>query len=372
MRGAKRFLSFVMVLALVIGVFAGCAQDGGDNGTADEPKADAGEQSIQDRADELIKTPNVRVVIGSTSTGGDTYQSSNLVSQKLGEVLGKNLKVDAVGSSNGFDAIKRINDGSTIMIFHDMAYLGYLYGREGYTDIFEDYKIGPTVAINPGNAFSAAKDSKFDTAQEVIEAVGNGETVRVAIQPGGVSEIGYSAMKNAIKIQYPGKEENLIAVNTGSQSDKNQLLFDGQADIIHSSVQANEQYNNLPADDQKAMKFIWLTARKSTIEQANEEGFGDTTREELLQYVEPNVTVTQDGTKDFVFDKEFFVLFNKDTDPEIVKLYEEALAEAFEDEELIQEMKDAFFIPNYRSVEDSNAHLKEKVGSYEQIIQSIK
>ncbi len=258
------------------------------------------------------------------------------------------------------------------MIFHDMAYLGYLYGKEGYTDIFADYKVGPTVAINPGNAFSAAKDSKYNTAEDVIEAVGNGETVRVAIQPGGVSEIGYSAMKNAIKINYPGKEENLVAVNTGSQSDKNQLLFDGQADVINSSVQANEQYNHLPADDQKAMKFIWLTARKSTLEQANESGFGDTTREELLQYAEPNVSVTQDGSKNFVFDKEFFVLFNKDTDPEIVKLYDEALAKAFEDEALTKEMKDAFFIPNYKNVEEANAYLKDKVSSYDKIIKSLK
>ncbi len=372
MIGAKRFLSFVMVLALVVGVFAGCSQDGGDNGATNEPSTDGAEQSIQDRADELIKTPNIRVVIGSTSTGGDTYQSSSIVAKKLGEVLDKNLKVDAVGASNGFDAIKRINDGSTIMIFHDMAYLGYLYGKEGYTDIFADYKVGPTVAINPGNAFSAAKDSKYNTAEDVIEAVGNGETVRVAIQPGGVSEIGYSAMKNAIKINYPGKEENLVAVNTGSQSDKNQLLFDGQADVINSSVQANEQYNHLPADDQKAMKFIWLTARKSTLEQANESGFGDTTREELLQYAEPNVSVTQDGSKNFVFDKEFFVLFNKDTDPEIVKLYDEALAKAFEDEALTKEMKDAFFIPNYKNVEEANAYLKDKVSSYDKIIKSLK
>lgn len=34
------------------------------------------------------------------------------------------------------------------MIFHDQAYLGFLYGVKGYFDIFEKYKIGPAIAIN--------------------------------------------------------------------------------------------------------------------------------------------------------------------------------------------------------------------------------
>ena len=33
------------------------------------------------------------------------------------------------------------------------AYLGHLYKVRGYSDIFTDYKVGPTVAINPGDAF---------------------------------------------------------------------------------------------------------------------------------------------------------------------------------------------------------------------------
>ena len=76
-------------------------------------------------------------------------------------------------------------------------------------------------------------------------------------------KLAYSALKNAVKIRLsgPGRQHRL-AVNTGSQADKNQLLFDGQADLINGSVQANEQYTRLPAEDQKAMRFVWLTARK--------------------------------------------------------------------------------------------------------------
>ena len=322
-------------------------------------------------AQKLIKG-NVRIVIGSKSTGGDTYQNTSIVAAELAKKLDVNVKVDAVGATAAFKALERMSDGHTIMVFHDQSYLGYLYGVQGYVNIFEEYTVGPTVAINPGNAYLAPKNSPYNTIQDVIDACGQGTKVRVAIQPGGVSEIGFSAMKNAVKIQYPGMEENLVAVNTGSQADKNQLLFDGQADVINGSVQANEQYTRLPADDQKAMKFLWLTARNQTIAQANPEGMGETSREDLLKFVEPNATVTQDGTKNFTFDKEFFVLYNKDMKSELVDYYDKALTEIFAGGQIQETQKKSFFIPNFMPSAEAQAYLKEKMEIYRVIINAIK
>ncbi|WP_104205444.1 ABC transporter substrate-binding protein [Billgrantia saliphila] len=314
---------------------------------------------------------NVRVVIGSTSTGGDTYQNSSIVVDQLSEKLDINMKVDAVGASSAFRTLDRDARGNTLMIFHDQAYLGHLYGVEGYADIFEKYTIGPTVAINPGNAYLVPMDSPYETLDDIIAAVGEGETVRVAIQPGGVSEIGFSALKNAIAIEHPGQEDNLVAVNTGSQSDKNQLLFDDQVDLINGSVQANEQYTRLPEEDQKAMRFVWLTARQETIQQAPEEGLGQTTREQLLQHVEPNVHVTMGDDETFTFDKEFFFLYNKDMDPGIVEQIDEALAEIFEEGEIQEAQKSAFFIPNFRPSGEASEYLEEKRSRYAEIIENI-
>lgn len=314
---------------------------------------------------------NIRVVIGSTSTGGDTYQNSSIVVDQLAEKLGLNMKVDAVGASSAFRTLDRDSRGNTLMIFHDQSYLGHLYGVEGYDDIFEKYTVGPTLAINPGNAYLVPKNSPYETLDDIIAAVGNGETVRVAIQPGGVSEIGFSALKNAISIEHPGQEDNLVAVNTGSQSDKNQQLFDGQADVINGTVQANEQYTRLPEDDQKAMRFVWLTARQDTIEQAPEEGLGQTSREQLLEYVEPNVHVTMGDDESFTFDKEFFFLYNKDMDPAIVEQIDEALAEIYEEGEIQEIQKNAFFIPNFKPSDEASAYLADKMARYEEIISNI-
>ncbi|PLX89598.1 MAG: ABC transporter substrate-binding protein [Desulfuromonas sp.] len=322
-------------------------------------------------ADKVIDG-NLRVVIGSKSTGGDTYQNSAIVADALAKKLDINVKVDAVGASAAFQALDRAGvRGNTIMIFHDQAYLGYLYGKKGYFDIFDKYIVGPTVAINPGNAYLVPKSSPYQTIEDIINACGKGTKVRVAIQPGGVSEIGYTALKNAISLKYPGKEGNLVAVNTGSQSAKNQLLFDGQADLINGSVQANEQYTRLPADDQKAMRFVWLTARSATIQQAPAAGLGQTTRDQLLQFVEPNAKVPFDANSYFTFDKEFYFLFNKGLDPKVIAAIDEALTEIYTEGKIQETQKKSFFIPNFKPSVEAAAYLKGKMEMNKKIISSM-
>ncbi len=314
---------------------------------------------------------NIRLVIGSKSTGGDTYQNSAIVADALAKKLDINVKVDAVGSSEAFKALERDSRGTTIMIFHDQSYLGNLYGVRGYDDIFDNYIVGPTVAINPGNAYLVAKNSPMQSMEDVFAAAAAGKRVRVAIQAGGVSEIGFSAMKNAARVMNPGSEVNIVPVNTGSQADKNQLMFDGQADVINGSVQANEQFTQLPSSDQKAMRFIWLTAREETIEQANPEGMGDTSREELLAFTTPNVSVTLDGSSNFTFDKEFFFLFNKDMDAEQIAAIDTALKEIYDAGEIQKTQKASFFIPNYKPQAEASTYLKAKRDQYRQVIESI-
>ncbi|WP_251976303.1 ABC transporter substrate-binding protein [Salinicola avicenniae] len=324
-------------------------------------------------ADDCPLPGNLRVVIGSTSTGGDTYQNSSIVVDHLAEKLDINAKVDAVGAMAGFRALERSRHGNTVMIFHDQSYLGNLYGVNGYPDIFADYQIGPTVAINPGNAYLVPKDSPYQNLQEIIDAAGNGEQVRVAIQPGGVSEIGFSALKNAVRLQYPGQEGNIVAVNTGSQADKNQLLFDGAVDVINGSVQANEQYTQLPEDDQKAMRFVWLTAREDTIEQTNEAGMGDTSREQLLAYVAPNVSVpmNEGADENFTFDKEFFFLYNKDMDPAAIDCIDNALAEIYDEGGIQEQQKRSFFVPDFKPSAEAASYLEQKRDQYESIIDNL-
>lgn len=314
---------------------------------------------------------NVRLVIGSKSTGGDTYQNSAIVAEALAEHLGINIKVDAVGASEAFKALKRDKRGSTLMIFHDQSYLGHLYGRQGYDDPFANYAIGPTVAINPGNSYLVPANSPYQSMQDILDAAKAGERVRVAIQPGGVSEIGFSAMRNAARVGTPGSEENLVAVNTGSQSDKNQSMWDDLADVINGSIQANEQFTQLPEGDAKAMRFVWVTARDKTLEQAPAKGMGNTTRDQLLKYATPATSVTVDGEQDFTFDKEFFFLYNPDMDPAIAKQIDTALTEIYAKGEIQERQKGSFFIPNFLPSDQALSHLEAKRDTYRRVIAEI-
>ncbi len=314
---------------------------------------------------------NVRLVIGSTSTGGDTYQNSAIVAEALAEELGINIKVDAVGSSEAFKALGRDKRGTTLMIFHDQAYLGNLYGVKGYADPFEKYTVGQTVAINPGNAYLVPADSPYSSMEDILAAAEAGTRVRVAIQPGGVSEIGFSAMKNAARLRSPGSEDNLVPVHTGGQSDKNQTLWDGLSDVINGSIQGNEQYTQLPADDAKAMKFVWITARAATLEQAPEAGMGGTTRDDMLQYASPMTSVPVDASSDFTFDKEFFFVYNKDMNPAISAEIDAALTAVFARGEIQKRQKGSFFIPNFLPLAEAQKHLSNKRETYKGVIAEI-
>lgn len=315
---------------------------------------------------------NVRLVIGSGSTGGDTYQAAALVADALSQQLGVNIKVDAVGASEAFKAVGRDKRGTTIMLHHDQSYLANLYGIKGSPDPFDGYVIGPTLAINPGNAYLVAKNSPYQSMDDVLKAAADGQKVRVAIQPGGVSEIGFSAMKNAAKLASPGSEENIVAVNTGDQADKNQAMFDGLADIINGSIQANEQFAELAEDDQKAMRFIWITATPEALEQGPEAGIGNMTRDDMLKYAAPETRVPMSADEDFTFDKEFFLIYNKDMDPAQMDTIDAALTEVFAGDALKGRLLEAFFIPDLRTRADSEAHLKQKRDDYATIIEALK
>lgn len=303
---------------------------------------------------------NLRMVIGSTSTGGDTYQNSAIVADALAAQLGINIRVDPVGTNEAFNATGRDSRGTTIMLHHDQVYLSHLYGIPNMVDPFEAFAIGPTVSINPGNAFLSKKGSALNSMAAIFEAAAAGERVRVAIQPGGVSEIGFTAMLNAARLLNPGSEANIVAVNTGSQADKNQSMWDDLSDVINGSVQSNEQFTQLPAEDQTAMEFVWITAREATLEQAPEAGYGGTDRTALMRYATPQTSVTMDGTQDFVFDKEFFLLYNKEMDQGLADEIDAGLAEVYAAGQIQQTQTSQFFIPNYLPQAEALAHLSGK------------
>jgi len=314
---------------------------------------------------------NIRLVIGSASTGGDTYQNASILAKALAAKLHVKIKIDALGVSRAFKALRRDKRGATIMFFHDQSYLAHLYGVQGSYDIFKSFIVGPTISINPGNAYLVAKSSPYKTIKDVLTAVAGGTKVRVAIQPGGVSELGLSAMRNAARINALGSEANIVPVRTGDQADKNQAMWDDLADVIHGSIQANEQYTKLPVSDVKAMRFLWLSASYSILVQA-EKSHSDSKRGDLLKYATPRTSVTFDGHRNFTFDKTFFMLYNQDTDSRIMDTMDKALAEIYDEGKIQKRFLQAFFIPAFTPRSQARKIIEQKNDDYAKIIKELK
>ena len=128
----KKLTALLLSASMVVGLLAGCgnssSNNGGSTNTSDPGSEQTGEVSNAS-GESSLKGKRVRVVIGSTSTGGDSYMIADMVTRYLGEEMGFNGKVDAVGNAQALDAVSKADgDGTTIMMFHDMAYLSVLFG----------------------------------------------------------------------------------------------------------------------------------------------------------------------------------------------------------------------------------------------------
>ena len=83
------------------------------------------------------------------------------------------------------------------------------------------------------------------------------------------------------------------------------------------------------------------------------------------------MSVTQDGKKNFTFDKEFFFLYNKKMDPAQIAEIDKALTEVFKDGKIQETMKKSFFIPDFLPSTEAEAYLKDKMAQYKVIIKAL-
>ncbi|MDK2958063.1 MAG: hypothetical protein PWP47_107 [Synergistaceae bacterium] len=300
---------------------------------------------------------NVRVVIGSTSTAGDSYLIAETVSRHLGKALGANMKVDAVGAAVALDTMQKARpDGKTIMIFHDMTYLGVSF--KAYDEIYrlENMEIGPRVAQNPGAAWAARKDAPYNTMAEIpgyLKANPDAK-VRMACEAGGVSHIGFIAFWKWVENKY-GKDiaDRIVVIVGGSTSDKIQLLIDGNADVIFADYTSLLDYTKV--DDKKiAMKFVGLLD--------NVEGI------DVPSYADQGITLT-DGSE-FRFSKDFLIYLPKNFPAEMIKALDDAMKTVSEDPQFKEDMAKMSYRGSYLNSAAAKEFIYKKRDSLQGLIDS--
>ncbi|WP_320128830.1 hypothetical protein [uncultured Sphaerochaeta sp.] len=298
---------------------------------------------------------NIRVVIGSTSTSGDSYLIAETVSRYLGKALGANLKVDAVGAAKALDAMQTSKpDGSTIMMFHDMTYLGISFGAYDKMYSLENMTVGPRIAQNPGSCWAAGINAPYNSLAEIPAYLQkNPEAiVRMACEAGGVSQVGFAVYWKWVKDTY-GEDiaKRIVVVIGGSTGDKLQLIWDGNCDVMFADYTSLLQYTQ--TDDQKiALKYMGLLD--------NIDGVSATS------YADQGITM---NGKEFRFSKDFLIYLPKDFSPALLAELDAAVKKINTDPAMIADLAKMSYRPGkYLNAADSKTYIYGKRDGLQSLI----
>ena len=328
----KKLTALLLSAAMTIGLLAGCGNktsqpSGGSNaGQPSGGSSSAGQPSGGgDSGDSSLKGKRVRVVIGSTSTGGDSYMIADMVTRYLGEEMGFNGKVDPVGNAAALDAISTAKgDGTTIMMFHDMTFLSVMFGAVDAKYGLENMTVGPRIGQNPGGCFAAHADAPYDSIAGAAEWLKSNpdKTVRVNIEAGGASHLVFAAYWLWIQETYGDDVANRVkAIVGGSTDEKKQRLWDNNADIIYGDYSAFSEFTKEGVDAQLAMKMMDPADKIEGVDLPTMADNG----------------VTFDGAP-YVYSKEFAMYFPKDMDQGILDEITAAMQKVCENPDFQAEM----------------------------------
>ncbi len=298
-----------------------------------------------------------RVVIGSSSTTGDSYMIADTTMRYLAKELGADTKVDPVGAGPAFEAI--INgkaDGTTLLMFHDMTYLGISFGAFEDKYALENMVVGPRVGQNPGSLFAASKNAPYEDMKEMAEwlKANPNEVARVAVEAGGVSHIGFVAYYNWVVEKY-GQDvaERIQVVVGGSTAEKSQMLWDGNTDVIFADYSSLLQYTEDGVDDKLAMKFVGV------LDEIDGDG--------SPSYKDMGITL---GGEPFVFSKDFVIYLPKDIDPAYVAELDKAVEAISKNPEFIDAMAKLKYKVAYLPSAEADKFIKAKRDSLDGLIKA--
>ena len=329
----KKVLAMATASAMLLSM-TGCGNNGGNSGAA-APAAGGGDTQAAAAApagagESSLKGQNVRVVIGSTSTSGDSYMIADLVTRYLSAEMGFNGKVDAIGNAAALDEIKNgKGDGKLVMMFHDMTFLSQLFGSVDEMYSLENMTVGPRIGQNPGACFGAAAEDNFATLADVTKYLEEhpGEPLSFNIESGATSHLAFVAYYLYVKETLGDDAASGIkAIVGGTTAEKLQRLWDRNADIIYGDTSAFEQYTQEGVEDQLKMTMFGACGEVNGIE--------------IDSMAESGVTFNGEP---FDFAKDFCMYFPQDMDANVLAEYEAAMKKITENPDFQADMAKLYY-----------------------------
>lgn len=329
----KKVMAAALATVMVVSM-AGCSGGSASSTTTAagaDATAEAGNSGVAAGAGESsLKGQNVRVVIGSTSTSGDSYMIADLVTRYLSKEMGFNGKVDAIGNAAALDEIKNgKGDGKTVMMFHDMTFLSVLFGSVDEQYSLENMTVGPRIGQNPGACFGAAAEDNWNNLSDVTKYLQDNpsETVSFNIEAGATSHLAFVAYYLYVKETYGEEVSSRIkAIVGGTTAEKLQRLWDRNADVIYGDTSSFAQYTEDGVDAQLKMTMFGSCGEVNgiTIDSMAKDG------------------VTFKG-EPFEFAKDFCMYFPQDMDANVMAEYEAAMKKVTENPDFQADMAKLFY-----------------------------
>lgn len=332
----KRVAAVVLATAMAVSMTA-CGSKSASTETK-APAADNGGAAAETQAaasgdgTSSLKGQNVRVVIGSTSTSGDSYMIADLVTRYLSKEMGFNGKVDAIGNAAALDEMQNAKgDGKTIMMFHDMTFLSVLFGSVDEMYSLENMTVGPRIGQNPGACFGAAAEKGWNNLSDITKYLQDNPdaTVSFNIESGATSHLAFVAYYLYVKETYGDDVAGRIkAIVGGTTAEKLQRLWDRNADVIYGDTSAFAQYTAEGVEDQLKMTMFGSC--------------GEVTGVEIDSMAKDGVTFKGEP---FEFAKDFCMYFPKDMDAAVLAEYEAAMKKVTENPDFQADMAKLFYNP---------------------------
>jgi len=242
------------------------------------------------------------------------------------------------------------------MMFHDMTYLGVLFGAYDAADYgLEKMVVGASYGYNPGDCFAASASAPYKTIAEMGKWMSENpnEIVRLAVEAGGVSQLGFDAIYLWLQETYgDAVASNLKAFVTGSTSEKLQALWDGNCQGIYAAASAVQEYTLDGVEDQLKVNIIGLMGNAI-------EG------KDWPTFAEQGIAI---GGTPFVFSKEYSAFYNPSVSPEFIGAMDAAIQEVCNSAEYISAIEGLGYKAQCLTSAENTEHMYAKRGEMEAVI----
>lgn len=364
-KSVKRVIALLTASVMAFGMI-GCSVGGSSSSSSGDAAAatesaestESTDAAAAESGTSSLKGQNVRVVIGSTSTSGDSYMIADLVTRYLAKEMGFNGKVDAIGNAAALEEMQnQKGDGTTVMMFHDMTFLSVLFGAVDEAYSLENMTIGPRIGQNPGACFGAAAEDNWNSLADVTNFIKENNTdVSFNIESGATSHLAFVAYYLWVK-ETEGEEvaNHIKAIVGGTTAEKLQRLWDRNADVIYGDTSAFKQYTEDGVEDQLKMTMFGTCGEVNGLDVTSMAAEG----------------VTFNG-KPFEFAKDFCMYFPKDMDANVLAEYEAAMKKVTEDPDFQAEMAALYYntlSADEVAVDASQAYILEKRETCKELIE---